>query len=254
MKAVILAGGFGTRLSEETGLRPKPLVEIGGMPIIWHIMKIYEKAGINEFVVCCGYKGTMLKHYFAQYFLEMCDISVDLQSGEIDYINQGHEAWKVTLIDTGLNTMTGGRLSRVGDYVKNETFCMTYGDGLIDADIAKIVNFHREKGRTATVTAVPSPGRFGILEVGDNDRVDAFLEKPSNEMGLINAGFFVLEPEVLSYIDDDDTIWERAPLENLARDGELSAYHHHGFWQPMDTLRDKNELERLWETGDAPWK
>ena len=253
MKAVILAGGFGTRLSEETEARPKPLIEIGGKPIIWHIMKIYARAGIREFVICCGYKGSMLKRYFAQYFLEMCDISVDLGSGDISYINRGSEDWKISLIDTGLHTMTGGRLKRVGDLVKDGTFCMTYGDGLTDADIGAIVKFHRNHGKAATVTAVPSPGRFGILDVDKDYGVKAFLEKPHNEMGLINAGFFVLEPDVLNYIKDDQTIWERDPLERLAGDGKLSAFRHDGFWKPMDTLRDKTELETLWASGQAPW-
>lgn len=254
MKAVILAGGFGTRLSEETGLRPKPLVEIGGKPIIWHIMKSYERAGIKDFVVCCGYKGSMLKHYFAQYFLEMCDISVDLGSGDISYLNRGNEDWKVTLIDTGTETMTGGRLGRVGHLVSDSTFCMTYGDGLISADINEIVSFHRAHGKTATVTAVPSPGRFGILELDQKNNVTAFLEKPNNEMGLINAGYFVLEPEVLSYVKGDATVWEREPLENLAIDGKLAAFRYDGFWKPMDTLRDKTELESMWASGKAPWK
>jgi glucose-1-phosphate cytidylyltransferase len=254
MKAVILAGGFGTRLSEETDMRPKPLVEIGGKPIIWHIMKTYAAAGIDEFVVCCGYKGSMLKHYFAQYFLETSDITVDLKTGDIEYINRTDENWKITLVDTGINTMTGGRIRRVKDQVGNSTFCLTYGDGLIDADIADIVDFHRRKKKLATVTAVPSPGRFGILDMSGDDDVRAFLEKPNNEMGYINAGFFVLEPAVIDYIKGDGSIWEREPLERIAAEGELVAYKHHGFWRPMDTLRDKRELEGLWDSGNAPWK
>lgn len=254
MKAVLLAGGFGTRLSEETDLRPKPLVEIGGKPIIWHIMKSYAAYGIDEFVVCCGYKGTMLKHYFAQYFIETSDITVDLGSGDINYINNSGEKWKVTLVDTGIDTMTGGRVARVQSFVNDGTFCLTYGDGLIDADLAALVSFHKRHGRLATVTAVPSPGRFGILDMGENNEVRAFLEKPNNEMGYINAGFFVLEPGIFKFIGGDSTVWEREPLEQLASSGELVAFQHAGFWRPMDSLRDKRELEALWHSGNAPWK
>ncbi len=254
MKAVLLAGGFGTRLSEETDLRPKPLVEIGGKPIIWHIMKSYAAHGIDEFVVCCGYKGTMLKRYFAQYFIETSDITVDLGSGDINYINNSGEKWKVTLVDTGMDTMTGGRVARVQAFVNDGTFCLTYGDGLIDADLAALVGFHKRHGKLATVTAVPSPGRFGILDMGKNSEVRAFLEKPNNEMGYINAGFFVLEPGIFKFIKDDSTVWEREPLERLAASGELVAFRHSGFWRPMDTLRDKRELEALWESGKAPWR
>lgn len=255
MKAVILAGGFGTRLSEETDLKPKPLVEIGGKPIIWHVMKTYAAAGIDDFVVCCGYRGEMLKRYFAQYFLENSSMTVDLGTGAIEYIDKVPERWKVTLVDTGLHTMTGGRVARIRDHVAGGPFCLTYGDGLIDADVGEIVRFHQSHSKLATVTAVPSPGRFGILHMADGDRVDAFLEKPDNEMGYINAGFFVLEPGIFDYIEQGDaTVWEREPLQKLATSGELVAFRHHGFWRPMDSLRDKRELERLWNEGAAPWK
>lgn len=253
MKAVILAGGFGTRLSEETDVKPKPLVEIGGKPIIWHIMKTYAAAGIDEFVVCCGYRGEMLKRYFAQYFLENSSMTVDLGTGAVEYLDRVAERWRVTLIDTGISTMTGGRVARIRDQV-NGTFCLTYGDGLIDADIGDIVRFHRRHRKLATVTAAPSPGRFGILDMADGDFVEAFLEKPNNEMGYINAGYFVLEPGIFDYIDGDATEWEREPLQRLAAAGELVAFRHHGFWRPMDTLRDKRELERLWNEGNAPWR
>lgn len=254
MKAVILAGGFGTRLAEETDLRPKPLVEIGGKPILWHIMRIYAAAGITDFVVCCGYRGSMIKRYFAQYFLETSDLRVDLSTGDVEYLGSEGQNWTVTLIDTGLETMTGGRLARVAPHVRDATFCLTYGDGVTDADPGAIVAHHRAHGKLATVTAVPSPGRFGILEMGDGDRVDAFLEKPSNEMGYINAGFFVLEPGALDYVRNGDrTVWEQEPLRDLASDGQLVAYRHDGFWRPMDSLRDKRELEAMWESGEAPW-
>jgi len=255
MKVVILAGGYGTRLSEETGLRPKPLVEIGNKPIIWHIMKLYAAAGLDEFIVCCGYKSAMIKSYFVNYFTENYDITLDLGKNEIDFHGNPTEKWRVTLVDTGLDTMTGGRLRRVRDYIGDETFCLTYGDGVADLDIADTIDFHRKHGKLATVTAVPSPGRFGILDVvaGEN-QVKRFHEKPANEMGLINGGFFVLEPKVIDYVSGDETIWERAPLENLARDQQLVAYRHSGFWQPMDTLSDKRRLEVLWEKGEAPWQ
>ena len=254
MKAVILAGGFGTRLSEETELKPKPLVEIGDRPILWHIMKGYAAAGITDFVVCCGYRAEMVKRYFAQYFLLTSDLRVDLATGEVEYFGSRGEPWTVTLVDTGLHTMTGGRVRRIREHVGDETFCLTYGDGVIDLDLARVVEFHRAHGKKATVTAVPSPGRFGLLDMGENDSVDAFLEKPNNEMGYINAGFFVLEPEAIDYVRGGDaTVWEQEPLQDLARDGELRAFRHDGFWKPMDTLRDKRELERLWESGEAPW-
>jgi len=253
MKVVILAGGRGTRLSEETGLRPKPLVEIGARPIIWHIMKMYEAAGLTDFVICCGYKGAMIKSYFVNYFMENYDLTVQLGSGDIKFHGNPNEKWNVTLIDTGLDTMTGGRIKRIRDYIENSTFCLTYGDGVSDVDIRKIVDFHRSHGCLATVTAVPSPGRFGILDIDGDERVDRFHEKPANEMGWINGGFFVLEPGIIDYIDNDETVWERGPLERLAQDGQLKAFKHTGFWQPMDTLRDKHELEELWKGGNAPW-
>lgn len=253
-KVVILAGGFGTRLSEETELKPKPLVEIGGKPIIWHIMKIYEAAGFTDFVICCGYKGQMLKSYFVNYFMENYDLSIDLGKNETSFLGNPSERWRVTLVDTGLHTMTGGRLKRVKEYIGDETFCLTYGDGVSRIDIAKVFDFHKQHGRKATVTAVPSPGRFGILDIGENDSVRSFREKPTEEMGRINGGFFVLEPSVLDYIDGDDTVWERGPLEKLATAGELRAFPHAEFWQPMDTLRDRRELEDMWARGEAPWK
>jgi glucose-1-phosphate cytidylyltransferase len=254
MKVVILAGGFGTRLAEETDLRPKPLVEIGGKPILWHIMKIYEAAGFGEFVICCGYKGQMIKHYFVNYFMENYDLTVDLAANSLAFHGNPTEKWRVTLVDTGLETMTGGRVRRIAPYIGGETFCLTYGDGVAELDIAETVAFHRAHGKKATVTAVPSPGRFGILELGPGGGVRRFREKPDHEMGWINGGFFVLEPSVMSYIDGDASIWERAPLERLASDGELVAFEHTGFWRPMDTLRDKRELEQLWQAGKAPWK
>jgi len=253
MKVVILAGGFGTRLSEETGLRPKPLVEIGLKPILWHIMKIYERAGFNEFIICCGYKGHMIKNYFVNYFVENYDISVDLQTNSVEFLGKPTERRKVTMVDTGLETMTGGRLKAIKPYLDG-TFCLTYGDGVSDVDINSLVKFHQASRKKATVTAVPSPGRFGVLELGASGQVDKFQEKPDNEMGWINGGFFVLEPSVLDYIDDSQSVWEKEPLERLANDGELGAFKHTGFWQPMDTLRDKRELESLWESGQAPWK
>lgn len=254
MKVVILAGGFGTRLSEETDVRPKPLVEIGGKPILWHIMKIYEAAGLTDFIVCCGYKGQLIKHYFVNYFMENYDIAVDLAANSVEFKGQPTEKWKVTLVDTGVDTMTGGRIKRIAPYLGNESFCLTYGDGVAGLNIADVIAFHRKHGKKATVTAVPSPGRFGILDLGQNDEVAKFHEKPANEMGWINGGFFVLDPSVVDYIDGDQTIWERQPLERLASDNSLAAFRHEGFWQPMDTLRDKRELEELWARGNAPWK
>lgn len=253
MKAVILAGGFGTRLSEETGTRPKPLVEIGGRPILWHIMKLYSAHGIDDFIICCGYKGYMIKEYFANYFLHMCDVTFDIANNAIKTHQSRAEAWNVTLIDTGGSTMTGGRLKRVRDYVGEDTFCLTYGDGVGDVDIRSAIEFHRQGGHTATMTAAAPPGRFGALKT-DNNRILAFEEKPSGDGGFINAGFFVLEPSVFDRIAGDSTVWEREPLESMARDGELHAWFHGGFWQPMDTLRDKNHLEKLWASGQAPWR
>lgn len=254
MKVVILAGGFGTRLSEETGLRPKPLVEVGTKPILWHIMKIYEAAGLVEFVICCGYKAAMIKNYFANYFTENYDMTVDLGRNDIAFHGNPNERWRVTIVDTGLETMTGGRVKRIKDYIGDEPFCLTYGDGVADLDIAETVAFHKSHGKKATITAVPSPGRFGILQIpSESNQVAGFTEKPANEMGWINGGFFVLNPSVLDYIDGDDTIWEHEPLQKLAADGELEAFRHRGFWKPMDSLRDKRELEALWDSGNAPW-
>lgn len=253
MKVVILAGGYGTRLSEETGLRPKPLVEIGGKPIIWHIMKMYEAAGFIDFIICCGYKSAMIKNYFVNYFTENYDITVDLGANTINFHGKPSEKWKVCLVDTGMETMTGGRIKRIRDYIDNKPFCLTYGDGVSDIDIKATVEFHKKHKKKATITAVPSPGRFGILEMSEDDNVTGFYEKPENEMGWINGGFFVLDPSVIDYISDDTTIWERKPLEKLAQEGELCAYKHTGFWKPMDTLSDKRELESLWNRGQAKW-
>jgi glucose-1-phosphate cytidylyltransferase len=254
MKVVILAGGMGTRLAEATEILPKPLVQIGERPIIWHIMKIYAAAGFDEFIICCGYKGHMIKSYFVNYFTENYDITVHLGENRVDFLGRPSERWSVTLIDTGLATMTGGRIKRIAPHIGNETFCLTYGDGVSDVDVRALVDFHRAQGRLATVTAVPSPGRFGILDINGEDSVTRFHEKPDNEMGWINGGFFVLEPEAINYIKDDKTTWEREPLEQLAQDNSLAAYRHRGFWKPMDTLRDQRELETLWNSGNAPWK
>ncbi|MFS2112613.1 glucose-1-phosphate cytidylyltransferase [Herbaspirillum frisingense] len=253
MKVVILAGGLGTRLSEETALRPKPMVEIGGKPILWHIMKIYASHGINDFIVCCGYRGYMIKEYFANYFLHMSDVTFDLTSNKVEVHHKHAEPWRVTLIDTGEHTQTGGRLKRVSQYIGDEDFCFTYGDGVGDVDITAAIAFHRGHGRLATVTGAQPLGRFGALNV-DGDRVLSFKEKPPEESGWINAGFFVLSPKVLDYIEDDSTLWETHPIERLAKEGQLHVHYHNGFWQPMDTLRDKNHLEELWRTGRAPWK
>ncbi len=255
MKAVILAGGFGTRLSEETLLRPKPMVEIGGRPILWHIMKIYAAHGITEFIVCLGYKGVQIKEYFVNYQLHASDVTVDLARGCVGFHHGALEPWRVSLVDTGEATQTGGRLRRIRSYVADDpAFCMTYGDGLADIDITALCAFHRAHGRQATVTAVRPPGRFGALDRSGNT-VRAFTEKPPGDgSGTINGGFFVLSPAVLDRITGDTTVWEQEPLESLARDGELAAYDHPGFWQPMDTLRDRNLLERLWESGEAAWK
>ncbi|WP_237216122.1 glucose-1-phosphate cytidylyltransferase [Falsiroseomonas oryziterrae] len=254
MKAVILAGGRGTRLMEETSLRPKPMVEIGGRPILWHIMKIYAAHGIADFVICLGHKGWQIKEYFLNYRAHSSDLSIDLATGQVQVLRPQAEPWRVTLVDTGEETMTGGRLKRVAHHLEGEdAFCMTYGDGVGDVDITALVAFHRAQGRLATVTAVTPPGRFGAL-ARDGARVDAFVEKPPGDGGTINGGFFVLSPRVLDRIVGDATVWEEEPLASLARDGELAAYDHRGFWQPMDTLRDREQLERLWAGGRAPWK
>lgn len=254
MKAVILAGGLGTRLSEETAIRPKPMVEIGGRPILWHILKIYAHHGVNDFIVCCGYKGNVIKEYFANYFLHMSDVTFDMQNNEMEVHHRRAEPWKVTLVDTGDNTMTGGRLLHVADYVKHEeAFCFTYGDGVGDIDIAASIAFHRAHGKAATMTATYPPGRFGALDI-KNGRVMSFKEKPKGDGAMVNGGFFVLSPSVISEISDGSTTWEEGPLIRLAEKGMLMAYEHTGFWQPMDTLRDKMMLETLWATGDAPWK
>lgn len=254
MKAVILAGGLGTRLSEETSTRPKPMVEIGGKPILWHIMKMYSHHGVNDFVICCGYKGYIIKEYFANYFLHMSDITFDMQNNSIHVHHKRAEPWKVTLVDTGDDSMTGGRLGRVAEYVKDEhAFCFTYGDGVSDVDIRASIEFHKHHGKAATLTATFPPGRFGALEI-DNCQIKRFMEKPRGDGAMINGGFFILSPRVLDYLENDATVWEQQPLQRLATDGELMAFEHHGFWQPMDTLRDKTYLEELWESGKAPWK
>ena len=254
MKAVILAGGLGTRISEETHLKPKPMIEIGGKPILWHIMKQYSAHGVHEFVICCGYKGYLVKEYFANYFLHMSDVTFDMANNRMEVHQQKAEPWKVTLVDTGEDTLTGGRLKRVAQYVKDEEmFCFTYGDGLSDVNIAATLEFHRQHGKMATVTAVLPPGRYGAIAL-DGALVTGFVEKPRGDGGLINGGFFVLSPKVLDYIGGDHTSWEVEPLTHIATLGEMMAYEHHGFWQPMDTLREKNLLEELWLSGAAPWK
>ena len=253
MKAVILAGGLGTRLSEETVLRPKPMVEIGGMPILWHVMKIYSAHGINDFIICAGYKGYLIKEYFANYFLHMSDVTFDMANNRMEVHARHAEPWKVTVVDTGEATMTGGRLRRVKDYLGNEPFCFTYGDGVADVDIQALIRFHQAHGCEATLTAVQPPGRFGALVMEDS-RITRFQEKPPGEGAWINGGFFVLNPSVVDRIAGDATIWERDPLESLARDRQMHAYKHEGFWQPMDTLREKVHLEELWASGKAPWK
>ena len=254
MKAVILAGGLGTRISEETHLKPKPMIEIGGKPILWHIMKMYSGHGVNEFVVCCGYRGYLIKEYFANYFLHMSDVTFDMSENKMEVHQRNAEPWKVTLVDTGEDTLTGGRLKRVSEYIANEeSFCFTYGDGLSDVDIRASILFHKKHGKLATVTAVAPPGRYGALECSGN-QVTGFSEKPRGDGGMINGGFFILSPKCLGLISGDDVSWEGAPLTELAIAGQMMAFEHHGFWQPMDTLRDKNYLEQLWLSGDAPWK
>ncbi len=255
MKAVILAGGHGTRLSEETGVRPKPMVEIGGKPILWHIMKIYSAQDINDFVVCCGYKGHMIKEYFTNYYLYKSDLTLDLRENRMEVLRNGAEPWRVTLVDTGDDTMTGGRLKRARRFLDDETFCLTYGDGVADIDLGKLIAFHREKKALATLTAVQPPGRFGAFQLADGQSmVNAYREKPEGDGAWVNGGFFVLEPEALGYIESDSTVWEREPLTGLAEAGKLAAYRHVGFWQPMDTLRDRMVLEELWESGRPPWR
>ena len=254
MKAVILAGGLGTRLSEETATRPKPMVEIGGRPILWHILKMYSHHGINDFIICCGYKGYVIKEYFANYFLHMSDVTFDMRNNSMEVHHKRAEPWNITLVDTGDDSMTGGRLLRVGKYLQNEEeFCFTYGDGVGDIDISASIEFHRQHGKNATLTATFPPGRFGALDI-QNHQVMNFKEKPKGDGAMINGGFFVLKPEVLKYIKDDASVWEQEPLMGLAADGQLMAYEHHGFWQPMDTLRDKHLMEELWTSGKAPWK
>lgn len=254
MKAVILAGGLGTRLSEETSTRPKPMVEIGGKPILWHILKMYSQHGVNDFVICCGYKGYVIKEYFANYFLHMSDITFDMRNNHMEVHHKRAEPWHVTLVDTGDESMTGGRLRRVADYVRDEeAFCFTYGDGVSDIDISASIAFHKQHGKAATLTATFPPGRFGALDI-QGQQIKKFMEKPKGDGAMINGGFFVLSPRVLDYLEDDATVWEQQPLQRLAADDELMAYEHHGFWQPMDTLRDKTYLEELWDSGKAPWK
>jgi glucose-1-phosphate cytidylyltransferase len=253
MKAVILAGGLGTRISEESHLRPKPMIEIGGRPILWHIMKIYSHWGIQDFVICLGYKGYVIKEYFANYFLHMSDVTFDMSENRMEVHQRNAEPWRVTLVDTGQETLTGGRLRRVRSYLGDQTFCFTYGDGLADLDVAKLIAFHRDHGRLATLTAIQPPGRYGAVAI-ERGRVTKFHEKPAGDGAWINGGFFVLEPGAFDYIEDDQTSWESVPLVRMTHDGELHAYRHVGFWQAMDTLRDKNHLEELWNSGRAPWK
>lgn len=254
MKAVILAGGLGTRISEETHLKPKPMIEIGGKPILWHILKIYSHHGIQDFVICCGYKGYVIKEYFANYFLHMSDVTFNMQDNTMEVHHRKAEPWRVTLVDTGDETMTGGRIRRIADYVRDEeAFCLTYGDGVSNVPIKDVIQFHNQQNVLATVTATLPPGRFGALAL-NGTKVMGFQEKPKGDGGMINGGFFVLSPKVIDYIEDDATIWEREPLEALCNEGQLAAYQHEGFWQPMDTLRDKTHLEELWASGNAPWK
>lgn len=254
MKAVILAGGLGTRISEETYLKPKPMIEIGGKPILWHIMKIYSHHGVNDFIICCGYKGYVIKEYFDNYFLHMSDVTFDMTNNTMEVHQRNAEPWRVTLVDTGETTMTGGRLKRVAPYlVGQDAFCFTYGDGVSDVNIRDLLAFHKAQNVKATLVATLPPGRFGVLDIKDS-KVRSFKEKPKGDSGIINGGFFVLSPDVINYIDGDSCIWEHSPLETLAEQHQLAAYQHHGFWQPMDTLRDKNYLEDLWQSGNAPWK
>jgi glucose-1-phosphate cytidylyltransferase len=253
MKAVILAGGFGTRISEETHLKPKPMIEIGGMPILWHIMKNYSHYGINDFVICCGYKGYVIKEYFANYFLHMSDVTFDIKNNKMEVHKKSAEPWKITLVDTGINTMTGGRLKKIESHLDNETFCFTYGDGISNVNISESLKIHKDKGTIATVTAVQPPGKFGRMNLKGNS-VEHFEEKPIGDEGWINGGYFVLEPSVFKYLKNESTIWEREPLEELAKNKQLTAYKHTGFWHPVDTLWDKNYLENLWKENNVPWK
>jgi glucose-1-phosphate cytidylyltransferase len=254
VKAVILAGGLGTRLSEETSVKPKPMVEVGGKPILWHIMKIYAANGITDFIVCCGYKGYVIKEFFTNYVLHTADVSIDLASNKITYEHTRSEPWKVTLVDTGETTMTGGRLKRVKDYLDDETFCLTYGDGVGNINIKDAIKLHRDEGSLATLTAVQPPGRFGAFTLGNDTHIKNFHEKPHGDGAWVNGGYFVLEPGVIDHIEGDATVWESEPLETLAKAGQLTAYRHYDFWQPMDTLRDRKYLEDLWSSGEAPWK
>ena len=253
MKAVILAGGFGTRISEETHLKPKPMIEIGGKPILWHIMKTYSTYGVNDFVICCGYKGYMVKEYFANYFLHMSDVTFHMKNNNMEVHHKFVEPWTVTLIDTGLDTMTGGRLKKIKEYVQDDTFCFTYGDGVSDVNISDLIEYHKKQNTIATLTSVQLPGRFGTIDISEN-KITNFREKPTGDGNWINGGYFVLEPSVFDYLKNDTTVWEREPLERLAKENQLSAFKHNGFWQPLDTLRDKNQLEELWNNGKAPWK
>jgi glucose-1-phosphate cytidylyltransferase len=254
MKAVILAGGLGTRISEETGTRPKPMVEVGGKPILWHILKLYGAYNIHDFIICCGYKGYVIKEYFANYFLHSSDVTIDMSENSMAVHQRNAEPWKVTLVDTGETTLTGGRLARVQEYVGTETFSLTYGDGVSDVNIRELIDFHAKGGKLATVTAVQPPGRFGLLDLDGESEVKGFQEKPEGDGGWINGGFFILEPGVFSYLHGDETVWEQTPLKELASSGQLQAYKHQGFWQPRDTLRDRQLLEDLWRAGRAPWK
>ena len=253
MKTVILAGGFGTRLSEETSVLPKPMVEIGGRPILWHIMKMYSSHGFNDFIICLGYKGYIIKEFFMNYYLLQSDLHIDLENNSIEVINNDVDPWKVTLVDTGQDTMTGGRIKRIKEYVEGETFFLTYGDGVSDVDFNLLLDFHKKQGTAATLTAVQPPGRYGAFTL-DSDKISSFREKPKGDSAWINGGFFVLESEIFDYIDKDSTIWEREPMEHLAHDGKLSAYKHEHYWQSMDSLRDKNVLEEIWDSGNPPWK
>jgi glucose-1-phosphate cytidylyltransferase len=253
MKAVILAGGLGTRISEESVLKPKPMIEIGGKPILWHIMKLYSAHGVNDFVICCGYKGYVIKEYFANYFIHNSDITFDIKNNKTEIHQNSAEPWKVTVVDTGEETMTGGRLKRVASYIGQEDFCFTYGDGVSDVNIGAAIKFHKSHGKLSTITAVQPPGRYGALKM-NGTKVESFMEKPKGDGGVINGGFFVLNPKVVNYIGEDATIWEKEPMEKLAAEGQMQAFVHDGFWQPMDTLRDKKHLEELWSSGKAPWK